>query len=226
MRTQNTMFVRTLSIVFLMTATAFAAAPLEAGPARARMSRDIQERIAKRVEAPSEIIISAAADKIDQLAARYGATVTKKIKGAAVLRATGGQIDALSQDPDVYHIAGNVKVSRMMAVTTQATGADQVWAGVDAIGGLTGGGVSIAVIDSGVAPHQALKDRIVASVDFTGPKGVGRDEYGHGTHVAGIIAESGRDGFSGMAPGASIVNLKALGADGSGTTADVIEAID
>ena len=44
--------------------------------------------------------------------------------------------------------------------------------------------------------------------------------------MAGIIAESGRDGYGGMAPGASIVNLKALGADGSGSTADVIEAID
>src|SRR6185436_17755835 len=114
---KHTSFGRTLSIVFLTTATAFAAAPLEAGARRARLSRDIEERIARRVEAPTEIIVSAAADKVDQLAARYGATVTKKIKGAAVLRATGGQIDALSQDADVFHIAGNTKVSRMMAVT-------------------------------------------------------------------------------------------------------------
>src|SRR6185503_9889506 len=113
----------------------------------------------------------------------------------------------------------NTKVSRMMAVTTQATGADQVWAGIDRLAGLTGRGVSIAVIDTGVAAHQALKDRVVFSADFTGPKGAARDEYGHGTHVAGIIAESGKDGYGGMAPGASIVNLKALGADGSGSTA-------
>jgi serine protease AprX len=52
------------------------------------------------------------------------------------------------------------------------------------------------------------------------------DEYGHGTHIAGIIGEGSRDGFTGMAPGAWIVNLKVLEADGSGKTSDVIEAID
>ena len=66
-------------------------------------------------------------------------------------------------------------------------------------------------------------------MDFTdgaSAKTWGVDEYGHGTHVAGIIGEGSRDGFGGMAPGAWIVNLKVLEADGSGKTSDVIEAID
>ena len=66
-------------------------------------------------------------------------------------------------------------------------------------------------------------------MDFTDgatAKTWGVDQYGHGTHIAGIIAERGRDGYSGMAPGAWIVNLKALEADGSGKTSDVIDAID
>ena len=57
-------------------------------------------------------------------------------------------------------------------------------------------------------------------------RGNARDGYGHGTHVAGIIAESRRDGYGGMAPGAWIANLRVLGADGSGKTDAVIDAID
>ena len=59
------------------------------------------------------------------------------------------------------------------------------------------------------------------SLDFTGTsveRAPGRDENGHGTHVAGIIRD--------VAPGAHIVSLKAMGADGSGFTSNVIEALD
>jgi serine protease AprX len=193
------------------------ATPLAAQGYRARMSREIADRIAHRVEASSEIIVSTTIDA-DVLASRYGATLKKRIQGGAVLEATGGQVDALTQDPDVTHVAANSIVYRMMAVTTVVTGADQVWAGLDHVRGITGRGVGVAVIDSGVFPHPALRDRIVVSVDFTdSPANVkARDQYGHGTHVAGIIAESNADGYSGMAPGASIVNLKALSDDGSG----------
>src|SRR6185295_16382960 len=55
------------------------------------------------------------------------------------------------------------------------------------------------------------------------------DDYGHGTHVAGIIAGSGYDSSgarTGIAPGASLVVLKTLGATGSGRVSDVIAAID
>ena len=66
-------------------------------------------------------------------------------------------------------------------------------------------------------------------VDFVdGARGAGRDFYGHGTHIAGVIAgNSGAPGgFRGMAPGAHIINLRVLAADGSGQSSDVIEAID
>ncbi|HTM26189.1 MAG TPA: S8 family serine peptidase, partial [Vicinamibacterales bacterium] len=205
------------------------AASAQAQPHRARLSSDIADRLARRIEAPTEVIVAAPDAAIGELAARYGATVRKRIQGGAVLEATGGQIDALSQDPAVGHIAGNATVYRMMAVTTQATGADQVWSGLDALRGVTGRGIGVAVIDSGIAQNSPVGDRVVASADFTrgaAAASEARDEYGHGTHVAGIIAESARDGYSGMAPGAWLINLKALGNDGSGKTADVIEAID
>ena len=91
---------------------------------------------------------------------------------------------------------------------------------------MTGTGIGVAVIDSGIASHRGPADRVVASVDFTGRNGSGRDQYGHGTHVAGIIAGSPDSGYAGVAPGAHLVNLQVLNADGIGDTSDVIAAID
>src|SRR5205823_5268580 len=143
------------------------------------------DRVAQRVEASTDIIVSGSDAAIDRLVARYGARLKKRIHGGAVLQATGGQIDAMSQDPDTDHMAGDATVSRMMAITTQSTGADQVWAGLDGGRGFTGSGIGVAVVDSGVAPHGELKNRVVATVDFTASantKSAGLDEYGHGTH--------------------------------------------
>jgi hypothetical protein len=77
------------------------------------------------------------------------------------------------------------------------------------------------VIDSGFARHPDIDKRVLKQVDFTG-EGTA-DLYGHGTHVASIIAGSGvgsqtRAGTSnvGMAPGAALINLKVLSGDGTG----------
>jgi serine protease AprX len=197
------------------------------GPHRARLSRDVADRLALRNNASSDIIVSSSDATVDQLVLRYGVRLKKRLAGGgAVLEATGGQIDAISQDPDVDHVSGNPTVFRMMAVTTEATGADQVWSGLAGLPGIDGRGVTVAVIDSGVSNHPALRDRVIVAKDFTGAPGGARDDYGHGTHVAGIIGESGRDGYGGMAPGAWIANLRVLGPDGSGSTDNVIDAID
>ncbi|MEO6239415.1 MAG: S8 family peptidase, partial [Vicinamibacterales bacterium] len=217
------------TVAVLAVAIVAVPAPATAQGHRARLSSDLSERLRQRVEGATEVIVSVKDSDIDSLVARYGMRLKKRLRGGAVIEATGGQIDAMSQDADVDHIAGDARVYRMMAVTTQATGADQVWGGLTGLRGLTGRGIGVAVIDSGVAPHSALRGAVVVAEDFTDQRGkgkAGRDEYGHGTHVAGIIAEKGTAGHIGMAPGVSILNLKVLNADGSGKTSDVIEAID
>src|SRR5262249_49647160 len=109
-------------------------------------------------------------------------------------------------------------------------GADQVWAGLDNVRPLTGKGVTVAVIDSGIdVTHPALKNRVVATVDYTG--GNGLDKYGHGTHVAALIAGAAGAAadtamYQGIAYNARLVNLRVLGDDGSGNASDVVEAID
>ena len=92
---------------------------------------------------------------------------------------------------------------------------------------IDGGGVTVAMIDTGVARHEDFGDRVVARVDFT-PGGAGDDQYGHGTHLAGVIAgDGGASGgkWRGVAPGAELVSVKVAGADGSTDVSVVIAAI-
>ena len=95
----------------------------------------------------------------------------------------------------------------------------------------TGRGVTVALMDSGIAAHPDLGGRVVARVDFVGErefedadKG---DPGGHGTHLAGIIAGQSADGtFSGVAPDASLVSLRVLDKVGQGTLRAVMAAFD
>ncbi len=88
--------------------------------------------------------------------------------------------------------------------------------------GITGHGITVAVIDSGIDYHTDISGRLIAA-----PFGEG-DAYGHGTHVAGII---GGDGFSsngeleGMAPGVDLINLRVSDENGGAYEFDVVEAL-
>ena len=94
--------------------------------------------------------------------------------------------------------------------------------------GITGQGVTVAVIDSGIAPHPDLKDRIVGFFDLVHQKTEAYDDNKHGTHVSGIIAGNGAnsDGlYMGAAPQAKLVGIKVLDAEGMGSTSAIIEGI-
>jgi serine protease AprX len=97
--------------------------------------------------------------------------------------------------------------------------------------GVDGAGVGVAMIDSGVsASHDDLgAGRVVHWADFVAHQPVSYDDYGHGTHVAGIIAGTGVDsagGRRGIAPAADLIVLKALDGTGNGHISDVIAAVD
>ena len=101
--------------------------------------------------------------------------------------------------------------------------------------GLDGAGLIVALFDSGIHDHPDLDygNKIVFSVDFTSGEAVitdrNQDEFGHGTHVAGLIAGDGRSSggrYRGVAPGASLIDVKVLGEDGSGRVSHLIAAIE
>ena len=98
----------------------------------------------------------------------------------------------------------------------------------NAFGGL---GVTVAVIDSGIYPAAAFGNRIKAFYDFTdgGLRAAHPfDDYGHGTHVAGLIGalELTELQYQGVAPSVRFVGLKVLDSAGAGRTSDVIRAIE
>jgi subtilisin family serine protease len=97
----------------------------------------------------------------------------------------------------------------------------------------TGNGIGVAIIDSGIAPVTDLFGRITAFYDFTnGQNAVVSspvDGFGHGTHIAGLIAGSGalsNGEFGGVAPNARLIGLRVLNNSGGGSTSDVIAAIE
>jgi serine protease len=92
----------------------------------------------------------------------------------------------------------------------------------------TGRGVVVAVIDTGVTKVGDLAGtKFVPGYNFIANNTNADDDHGHGTHVAGTIAEStnNRIGVAGVAYGASIMPLKVLSARGSGSMAGIAQAI-
>jgi serine protease AprX len=106
-------------------------------------------------------------------------------------------------------------------------GADSLWSA-----GITGSGVGVALVDSGVAPVSGLTSRNIVngpdlSLDSQDADVLHRDTYGHGTHLAGIIA--GNDpatGFRGIAPDARLTSVKVAADGGVVDVSQVIAAVD
>ena len=94
--------------------------------------------------------------------------------------------------------------------------------------GFKGQGVTIAVIDTGIAVHPDYADRIVGFKDWVNGETKPYDDQGHGTHVAGDAGGNGfmSDGkFMGPAPEADIVGIKVLSKHGSGKLSDIIKGV-
>jgi serine protease AprX len=98
--------------------------------------------------------------------------------------------------------------------------------GLDELPG-AGAGVTVAVLDTGIARVPDLEDAVKARADLT-PDRDGSDRYGHGTHMAGIVAGDGAASggtWRGVAPDASVVALKVAGWDGSTDVSAVLAGL-
>ncbi|HZP47495.1 MAG TPA: S8 family peptidase [Vicinamibacterales bacterium] len=206
-------------------------------PHVAALSADLAKHLAKHTAMQARVIVHGSDAQIDALAAVHRLVVVRRLEGGAVVLANSNELAALAHDAGVAHLSGDATVRTSLTVSNLATAADQARAGTNGLLGLgalpavNGKGITVAVVDSGInAKHTALQNKVVAAVSFVTGDPSTADAFGHGTHVAGIIAglpTSVTPQYAGgLAPGANLVNVRVLGADGSGLTSDVIAGID
>jgi serine protease AprX len=154
-------------------------------------------------------------------------------------RGAGAKLPVAIVTPDPPATSSVAPISSVAEYTTEPINAPQVWSQK-----FDGTGIGVAVIDSGITPvddlmvagkNKALLSRIVYSQSFVPTElGITFDLYGHGTHVAGLIAGNGTDStgktysrtFSGVAPNANLINLRVLDENGQGSDSSVINAIE
>lgn len=120
--------------------------------------------------------------------------------------------------PRGYEKADPTATSSDASVALASISAPQAWQST------TGAGVTVAVMDTGIADHPDLAGKVVARMDFVRDGSRSFDPAGHGTHIAGIIAANG--GMKGVAPGARLVSLRVLDARGTGTLSNIARAFD
>src|SRR5436190_8858520 len=156
---------------------------------------------------------------------------------AAVYTIRANAAAHLADDEDVLYVSPDRPVYSSLDVTNPTVGAQYAFPALD------GTGIGIAIIDSGVLEVRDLltanssaanSSRLVFSQSLVKNLSSTLDQYGHGTHVAGIAAGNANAStgtgyyktFRGMAPNAKIINLRVLDAKGVGTDSAVIAAID
>jgi serine protease AprX len=177
------------------------------------------------------------------------------IINAHTLRIPAGLLKKLAEDSHVKRIHHDRPAQGDVGRTAVTIGSRAV---VDLMG-YNGAGIGVAVIDSGIAGfHEDMRlkpygttqpdllslastalaltgqvlttnQRVAHFKDFVNGRTTAYDDWGHGTHVSGIIAGNGyasRNVREAIAPGAHIVSLKALNRDGSGTISNIIAALD
>lgn len=94
--------------------------------------------------------------------------------------------------------------------------------------GLTGKGVGVAVLDTGIFPHRDFDHRIAGFADMINHRQTPYDDCGHGSHICGIIGGSGAfsDGrYQGMAPDCHLIMVKTLDRKGNGYASDMLAGI-
>jgi serine protease AprX len=216
-----------------------------AGASPNKCDKQISDQINSSAKGPVKLVVSFKQNPTAAQTAtlkRLGFSVDRHLPiinalGGMIPRANLGKLAAL---PFVKRLSSDETVQRCDSFTVDSSLANVAWGQYKT----AGVGVGVAVIDSGTYDANpdlssvqgllglvGIGHRVTADVDFTG---LGtQDQCGHGTHVAGIIGGDGsqssfvldKQTFYGIAPGASIINVRVLNAQGEGTVSNVISGV-
>ncbi len=220
------------------------AGPPKKTPSHPKLSSDLADTLA--TAAGTEMIrVIVQSDRLDRTPLKKrlkgeGSDLGRDLDlvGGFVATLPASDIARLVDDADVSRISPDRPIAPAMDVAAQAAAAGWSRHPDPPAGGPTGRGVVVAVIDSGIYPHEDLGGGTLrASIDFLDPPRHGNtqteDPYGHGTHIAGIIAgapvpsplDEGHY-FGGLAPDAGLISLRVLNHKGLGNASDVIAALE
>jgi serine protease AprX len=201
----------------------------------------------KRVEVIVQLRPGTSPANAEALASAAGGVVERElpiINGfSTTLRA--GQAEGLTDNPAVHAVSLNAKVESQGSVNPAALATSfnasirstEPWAQ-----GVTGKGVGVAVIDTGIqgnlpdfrVSQSDASSRVIASVVTNPAATTADDTYGHGTHIAGLIAGNGTNRpagdplngkYAGVAPDANLIAVKASDDAGNASVLDVIDGL-
>ncbi|MGZ9234334.1 MAG: S8 family peptidase [Anaerolineales bacterium] len=237
-------FLLTLMVVVGLSGSAAPSLPvsaLKAQPILAQMASTDPDQIVRVIVQKA----AAAQDAEAQVAARGG----KVIRDLSIINAFAAEMNAhaalqLASHPSVRWVSldasmiksggpdGTVNTKRLLNAYIKSIGADRLWAE-----GYQGSSVTVAVVDSGITDQEDFKEqyggngdlRIRATATFVEGSDKNKDWYGHGTHVAGIIAGNGTKSYgryTGVAPKANLVSVDIANEQGAATMADVIAGME
>jgi serine protease AprX len=231
-------FGRFLALLLFLATTGPSALPIAANDSTGleKLDRPLRDKAAKALGRSRVIVRGVSGVSNDELATivrGLGGNNRRALRliGAGAADLPDGALAALASDPRVAQVSEDRLIVGAMERTAATVGATAVRRDL----GYDGAGVGVAIIDSGAA---AVHDDLMGSngapvidrfVDFVAGQVLPYDDYGHGTHVAGIIAGNGYDSDgkrSGIAPGVRLTVLKVLDDKGNGYISDVIAALE
>jgi serine protease AprX len=202
----------------------------------------------KKVDVIVQLERGTSATRAASLVHAAGGEVTRDLH---IINGFGAQLNAaaaadLAREPGVRSVSLNgvvkpsaIDISHLATAYNQSIRSNRVW---NADGGATGDGVGIAVVDTGIqgdlpdfrVSQSDSTSRVIVDAVVNPDATTAGDKYGHGTHVAGLIAGNGLNRSSGdslygdyigAAPNADLINVKASDDQGNVSTLDVIDGL-
>ena len=232
--------VRHLAVVIAATSLAMAAMPAVpawAASNRAHLDRQVLKAMQQGRRLPVILVAHGELNVLEADLRRSGVknTVRVPIGHGIATELSASLIARFSSRSDVERIIYDAPVQLTDTAFDPSALATAYPAVVDAVAAwssgvapLTGRGVGIAVIDSGISAHPDLGDRVILNRNFNATVTGTDDAYGHGTAVAGIIAGDGTAStgrYIGIAPEANLINLRVNDGTGAAPTSAIMNAI-